>query len=447
MRRDLSKTDASDFERTSLEYILQKEKQAQDTTRYVTVEEALRESAVYEVSSSREVTRVLFISQDESLLNPTKQSLDGYIDISDLFDEVHILILRQGIPAKNPVLRVAKNVWLYTAAAKDWWQTPAAGAALIERELVFADGFRPDIVVARDPFESTYLAKKIAEKYGRPLQVHVLEDYTAPAFLKKNRHNKWRRYLPRFTLRDVRSVRTATKQLRDLLQKRFAFENIATLPRFNNFEAVMQAEPTLELREKYKPFVFILLYIGKLSYESALHRVLDAARFGLQNPHIGLVVIGDGPARREFEERAKTLGVREQVVFISEVKDDVPYLKSANVLVVPDVTEESEEVALRGAAAGIPMVLARTPHREDIFADGESALLCDPESVDEFSIKLNILMNDIPLRRHLTETASEVIQSKFHEDPIRYRKAYRESIEEVFFLPEHPAEIVTDALQ
>jgi glycosyltransferase involved in cell wall biosynthesis len=206
------------------------------------------------------------------------------------------------------------------------------------------------------------------------------------------------------------------------------------LPRFNNYESLIKIEPTLDLRAKYKPFVFIILYIGKLNLESKLYKAIDAARFGLKNPHIGLVVLGDGPAKKEAEERAKVLGVREQVVFEQDIKDDVPYLKSANVLIVPDTSPESEEVALRGAAAGIPMILARTPAREDIFSDGESALLCDGESVDEFSLKLNILMNDISLRKQMVDSAQEMIESKFHEDPNQYLAAYRESIEQVLFL-------------
>ncbi len=446
-RKNLSRLDATDLERSNLEYVLKKESEVKDNTKYISVEDALDEEAVFEISSDRNITRVLFISKDDSLLNPMKQSLDGYINLTDLFDEVHILILRQGIKAKNPVLRVAKNLWLYTATAKDWWQTPTVGASLIEQELIFAGGFRPDIIIARDPFESAYLGKKIAKKYGRPFQVHILEDYTIPDFVKKNQHNKWRKYLPYFTMRGVRSVRTATKQLMDLVYKKFSPENLAILPKFNNFEAIMKAEATLDLRDKYRPFVFIILYIGKLNHSSALHFLIDAARFGLHNTHIGLLVLGDGPTKKEFQERAKILGVLEQVVFISDVKDNTPYLKSANVLVVPDTNEESEDVVLRGAAAGIPLVLARTDRREDVFKDGESALLYDQGAVDDLSVKLNMLMNDVPLRRHLTETASLIMRTKFYEDPVSYRIAYRESIEEVLFLPDLDENEVIDDVQ
>lgn len=433
-RKNLSRVDAADFARSSLEYVLEKERAPQDDTTYVSVEEAMRSEAVFEARSNRNITRVLFISQDESLLNPTQQSLDGYTNLADLFDEVHILILRQGIPAKNPVLRLAPNMWLYTATHKDWWGTAFVGNRLVRDQLVFADGFRPDIIVARDPYESAALAIYLGRKYERPVQLHVLEDYTTKEFLAKNRHNKWRQYLPRFTIARIPSVRTSTKALYDLVFKRFNLPDMAVLPRFNNYEGVRTAEATLDLRAKYKSFVFIILYIGDLDHESVFYRVIDAARFGLKNPRIGLVAVGEGPAKKEFEERAKILGVREQVVFEQDVKDDVPYMKSASVLVVPETTPESDEIVLRAAAAGIPMILARNPMREDVFTDGESALLCAPDNVDEYSLKLNILMNDLPLRKHIAENAQDIMMTKFHEDPVQYKAAYRESIEEVLFL-------------
>ena len=120
-RKDLSKFDAVDYERVALDYVLQQEAQAKDDTEYVSVEEAIKADPVYVHQSTRDVTRVLFYFQDESLLNPTEQSLDGYTNLADLFDEVHILILRQGIPAKNPVLRLASNMWLYIASDSKWW--------------------------------------------------------------------------------------------------------------------------------------------------------------------------------------------------------------------------------------------------------------------------------------------------------------------------------------
>lgn len=432
---DIYKRDASERELSTLEYVLEAEKRVRETVEIpvVSVESALQEKGVYEVTSERNVVRVLFISRDETLLNPAQQTLDGLVNLSELFDEVHVLILRTGIPAKYPVLRVAKNVWLYTATSRYWWWTPVAALRLIHEQLVFVGGLRPDLIVARDPFESAVVAEIAGRHYSRPTQLHILQDFTRDVFLKADRRNRWRRFLMRFMIKKFPSVRTATHSLQAQLEKRYTIADLKTLPRFNNYDTLITAKPTINLQEKYKPFAFIMLYIGRLGHESTMYRVLDAARSFLRNPRVGLVVIGDGPAKKEFEKRAVLLGIQRQVVFETRVTETVPYLKSAHVLVVTDIDSDADGVALQGAAAGIPMILAYNAYREDVFDDGVSALMFPPEDTEVLQTKINKILNEVALRRQLIITAQARIQEKFHDDPLQYRLAYRESIERALF--------------
>jgi len=433
-RKDLTHVDASENERSTLEYILEQEKLSKDDTKYLSVEEAVAEKPVYQATSTRDETRVLFISEDESLLNPTQQTLDGYVKLSELFDEVHILILRQGIKTKTPVLRLEKNMWLYTAADHKWWMTPFRGNQLVKDQLVFADGFRPDIIVARDPFFSASLAIHLGQQYERPVQVHVIEDFTKKEFRLKATYNYWRQKLANYNLRRVRSIRTSTKSIYESLVTRFLEKDLALLPRYNNYEELMMAKPEFSLKDKYPELAFTILYIGKLDKHSLLYLAIDAARHGLKSKHIGLIVLGSGTNKAEFEKRAQILKVADQVIFEPRDHDETSYLKSASVLIVPETTPESEYTVLKAAAAGTPLLLAKTAFREDIFVDGVSALLCEPGATDDFSLKLNLMMNDFMLRRNLAAAAQNVIKTKFHEDAFQYKQDYRHSIEQVLFL-------------
>lgn len=433
-RKDLSHRDASDHAASELDSILRSVRPEAGQVPTMTPEEAMTHARVFKAQSNRDVTRVLFISRNTALLNPTTQSLDGYIDISQLFDEVHIVILRTGIPPRYPVLRAAPNVWLYTVSAKFWWWTPHNALKMIERELVFANGFRPDLVVARDPFESALVAAKVGEKYNRVTQLHVLEDYSTADFLKRSRHNFWRRFMPHFTVPRFQSVRTLTSSVQTMLQKRFTVADIGVLPRFQNYEALIDTDARIDLKTQYKPVSISLLYIGKLDHESTCYRAIDAARFVLKNPRVGLIVLGDGNARSEFTKRAKTQGIERQVIFEPRVSDPVPYLKSATILIVTDTDADSEEVVLKGAAAGIPMIMARTETREDIFHHGVSALLCDATDIQAFTDALDRLLNDPALRERFAAAGQQMIRRRFHNDPKQYQESYRASIEEAFFV-------------
>lgn len=433
-KRDLSNFDASYQASSELENVIKKTAPQGDGVKRVTAEEAMAQDRVYKTKSDRNVTRVLFISQDTSLLNPSTQSLDGFLNLSDLFDEVHVLILRTGIPAKNPVLRVSDNVWIYTASAKHWRQKVASGMELIEQQLQFANGFRADLIIARDSFESGQLAATLAAKYSKPSQLHILEDFTTKEWRKSAPENFWRKFIPGKIIPQFDSVRTATSNVEKIISSKYTVKDLSVLPRFNNYESLISAKATLDLKEKYKPFVFIILFVGKLSHSSTLYRAIDAARFVLRNPRVGMVVLGDGPAKPEFIKRTKILEIEEQVVFDSKVEDIVPYLKSANILIATDTDADSDEIVLQGAAAGIPMIMTRTEHREDIFEHGKSALLCEETDLQAFTDSVNVLLNDLALRRHLMEEGQTIIQEKFHQSPSEYREAYRLSLEQAMFV-------------
>jgi glycosyltransferase involved in cell wall biosynthesis len=440
-KKDIATTDVSHRASSELDTVLRKTAPVNEVAR-VTVDEALERPRLFQTKSTRNATRVLFISQDATLLNPTTQSLDGFLNARDLFDEVHILLLRKGIIPKDPVLRVAENVWIYTAAAKSRLLLAHAGISLINEQLVFASGFRADLIVARDPFESALVAIHLGKKYKRPTQVHVLEDYTTKEFLSAVKQNKWRRYIPRWTLPRVASVRTATTSLHDLIKMHFKIPDLATLPRFQNYEALIANALSVNLKEKYTPFIFFLLFIGKLDHNSTLHKAIDAARFVLRNPRVGLLVLGNGPSVGEFQKRTKLLGIEKQVVFEQKVTDVLPYLKSANLLVATDTDASSDEILLQAAVSGIPMVLADTPFRSDIFTHKESAYLCPKDDIQAFTDSINDLLNNVGIRKVMADAAKDIVLTRFHQDPAQYAHTYRASIEQALFVDQQPS---TDA--
>lgn len=431
--KDLSLTDASSRAERELGRALTQGK-TRAATELVSVEEALRQERIVKAKGDRSAARVLFISQDTTLLNPTTQTLDGFLDLRDLFEEVHILILRTGIPAKYPALRVTDNVWLYTASSRSWWTLPLAGIELAEQELVFATGFRPDLIVARDPFESALVGKRLAEQFDRPLQIHVLENYAGEKFRHEAAKNFWRRFIPRRTIPAATSVRADTAAIMDVVTDHFHVPDVALLPKYHAYESYITAPVTVDLKQKYPQFVFFYLYIGTLGHESTLFRALDALRFVLQNPRVGLVVAGQGPAKKEFMKRAELLGISEQVIFELRVEDVVSYMKTADVLIVTDTDAAADEVVLKGAAAGVPLIMAGTDRRADYFEAGVTAHVCPADDTGAFAAAASDLLNN-PTKRHLMrEYAQGMIRERFHLSKQRYRQAFRDSIEKTLFV-------------
>ncbi len=400
------------------------------------VSSELRKQRILEAESTRVQSRVLFVTSDHTVFTPGTLVQQTFIDLQDVFDEVHVLVIgTHGTVPKEPV-RLAPVVWAYPLTTYFFFQIPFAARSLVRDELEFTDGFRPDLVVALDPFESAIAAHFIADQYDRPLQVHVRTDewIALNKFLKADRHNAWRMRFMDYALRRTMSVRVTSDALKTAITARYKkLSDVALLPRFFNTKQLL-ALPQKGGSDMYPQFVFTIMSIGELDAASTLFRALDAVRMTLQTPTIGFVVIGDGPLKQQFRDRAKILGIEKQVLFVGKPADYIEHLRSADVLIVTDTTAESDEIVITAAALGVPMIMAETPLRKDLFKDGTDGYLCDPNDPFAFAQKLRTFINTNALRVQFAANSREVVRTRIEEDPQLYRIAYRDSIERMLYI-------------
>lgn len=391
---------------------------------------ASRSPSLKEITSQvRENIRVLFISTDISLLQPNQQTLDGYIQLGEVFDEVHILVLRTGATSPFPALRVSKNTWLYTVSTDTWWWAPIPGRRVARDQLEFNDDFRPDLIVARDPFTSGVLAHWLGRVYKRAVQVHVTEDFTDSDFGK--RRQAWLyRAMARWVLRRSLSVRTTADDLVAVVSKHLPTgATVEVLPRFNNYRQLAEQPATIDIRQKYPQYRFIYVFVGALSYDGSFPPVLEAMRGILQNHTVGLLVYGEGKARERFQKRCRDIGLERQVVFSRDADDLVSYLKAANVVIVTDTSAEADEVVMQAAAIGVSIVATETVRRTQLFADRQSILFLPVDNVSSWQFTLSAILNDLSLRRTLQYGVEAVVTNQLMQDPHDYQAAYKQSIE------------------
>jgi len=428
-KRDLY-TDSSSHAAGELDYALRKPKAEAVPTE--SVDEAMHATRLADHTSSRDVTRVLFISKDTALLNPAQQTLDGYINVSDMFDEVHILVMRTGITPRQPVLRPNKNVWIYTVAASHWWQLPGAATKVLETELKFATGFRPDLIVARDPLESGLVALRAAADYGRPVQLHV----TKSTYDRSVSIGIFHRLLARYTIPKFPSVRVTNKMIWNKISSLVTTTDFAMLPRLNPYESILNSQTKINLHEKYPQYIFNMMFVGQLEEGSSVLEVIDAASQMLQNSSVALFIIGDGPMQSDCKSKAKALGIEKQIVYLPGTVTVAQYLKSAHLLFITDTDEFSEDIMLQAAYAQVPMLLSKTEHRLDLFSHLESAYFCEPHQIEMLATGLSALMNDVELRKQMADQALVSVQDYFDQDPKVFQRKYRESVEQAMFVEE-----------
>ncbi len=388
----------------------------------VSVSEA-RQTPVAELASTRTKTRVLFITTDTAMLNQSTKSLDGFTAIRDLFHEVHIMVLRTGIKPKNPVLRIDDNTWLYTVTAKYAWQLPFFGWSMLAKELTFAEGFRPDIIVAREVGASAFCAYGAGTYYGRSTQLHIPERYRPAAKWLQRKFESW-------LIRLFPSIRVTTEEIAVSYQSMLGDEyDIAILPRYRGYINDFSGQQGTYLRTKYPQFSFIVLYVGDLTPTSTAFSAIDAVRGILRNPRVGFLMVGNGTGVMECERRAELLGIKDQVVIERRADDIASYMSSADALLVTDADATADEVVLYGASAGTPTIMTKTSLREDIFVDGDSAYLVpDARSARIGEILIRLLNNNSD-RLLMRDRSRQAVVSRLASSQHDYERAFRTSVE------------------
>lgn len=400
----------------------------EDELTQVAINEAKEARPVLDTDSGRTSSRVLFITQDTSYLEDNSPVLTKLKLQALLFDEVHVLVVAKS-PMKDSAKRIIENMWVYVTGASYWWWRPQKAVEFAHEQLVFSDTFRPDIVVSLDPGVSGIVGQKIADHFKRPHQVHVLQDYFSRQAKAADEHPGRTKRLFKKVIKRADSVRVTTDVLFKQVERVRPKADIALLPRFHNFKAIMAAQPAFSLKTKYPQYNFIILTFAAFELDSPLQDIFTAFHSVLQNPKIGLLVIGGGSKKHLYQEKAKLLGIEKNVILDEHCTDLVSCLKSADVFIQTEVTPGSEEAVLQAAAAGLPMILYETELRLDLFEDGKSATLCEPGDVQALEKEVKHFLNNSSLRLQYQQAAQQVITTRLYEDETTYYKAYRDSVE------------------
>jgi N-acetylglucosaminyl-diphospho-decaprenol L-rhamnosyltransferase len=159
------------------------------------------------------------------------------------------------------------------------------------------------------------------------------------------------------------------------------------------------------------PLVVALGSISTGRGQDVLVRAIAEARRA--QPEIRCVIAGapfDRAADREFAARVSALidelGQRDAVTMPGQVADVAGLLAAADVFVNPARFDEPfGRAAFEAAMAGAPAVVTRVGAADELFTDGESALLVDSDRPDEIAAAILRLLDDRELGARLVAGA------------------------------------------
>lgn len=169
----------------------------------------------------------------------------------------------------------------------------------------------------------------------------------------------------------------------------------------------------------------LVVTVTRLAPDKGLEYLLEAAAMlPRTQPHIHIVIAGDGPARNRLERLAGRLGVTCRVTFLG-FRDDVGDLLAAcDMAVLPSLREGLSISLLEAMAAGKAIVATSIGSQREVAAHGELAWLVPPADSRSLQDAIVRLAQDRGMRDCLGANARAVFESHYTEK--RMLQSYRQ---------------------
>lgn len=154
-----------------------------------------------------------------------------------------------------------------------------------------------------------------------------------------------------------------------------------------------------------------ILFIGRIAKEKSIDVLIEAMPLVLKTiPTAKLVVVGDGPARKELTHLAKNLGVSESVIFTGMQPWNTigKFYQLGDVFVSASVSETQGLTFAEAMAASLPVVAKRDESVQGLIQDDYNGKLF--ETYEELANILIKILSDKDYRAKLSENAPKSIE-------------------------------------
>jgi glycosyltransferase involved in cell wall biosynthesis len=240
--------------------------------------------------------------------------------------------------------------------------------------------------------------------YGIPYVTTYGYRYHALAAVEGRRLSSlYLRLLEPLTLRLAAGVIVTTQELASYMERFIPAARIYLIP--NGVDTALFA-PSEQTRSE-KNGVTTILFVGRLTRQKNLARLLEALSVLTQRYAIRLQIIGAGPLQGELEAAAARLQV--DCAFESTVPHHTlpSYMNRADIFVLPSLVEGHPKVLIEALSCGLPCVVSACEGNRAVVEHERTGLLFDPFDIADMVVQLERVISDDNLARDLSRAARQ----------------------------------------
>jgi len=179
----------------------------------------------------------------------------------------------------------------------------------------------------------------------------------------------------------------------------------------------------------------VLLYVGRLSPEKGISPLLKGFSLLTDLPHAMLVLLGDGPLRKELEAESSRLGIPDsRIRFAGRVPapEVAKWLQIADVFTLLSPSEGFSCALEEAMAAGLASVVTDIPANSQLIEHNVDGLLAPVDNPEAAAEAFHRLLADPQARQRMGAAARQKILDNYTLDRVcdRYEALFREMLAE-----------------
>lgn len=278
-------------------------------------------------------------------------------------------------------------------------------------------GWNPDVIHSQCEFFTFQFAERISKRTGAPIvhTYHTLyEQYSDYVFPCKVLSSYLIRKLSKWRLRNTTNVIVPSCKTERILKDYGIDKPMHIVPTGISLEQHQQRlspDDRKKLRNRYgiSEKAFVLISLGRLGVEKSIDDLLICFTWILENDSdFVLLIVGDGPARKELEDLTYSCGIEDRVIFtgVVEPHEVNRFYQLGDVFVSASTSETQGLTYIEAAANGLPLVCKRDPCLHGVIINGVNGY--EFETLEEFEEQILSLRDNDELRSSASKH-SEVI--------------------------------------
>jgi glycosyltransferase involved in cell wall biosynthesis len=181
-------------------------------------------------------------------------------------------------------------------------------------------------------------------------------------------------------------------------------------------QRVATAVPREETRRRLgvPPERFVVGWLGRMTGVKQTQDLLTVLATLRENGvDAGLLVVGDGPDRVAFEERARSLDLARDCLFLGYQEDVAPWYSAMDAVALPSGNEGTPVTVIEALAAGKPVVAYAVGGVPDVIRDGIDGFLVERGDTSAIAERLAQLAADPELGVRLGAAGRERVLERY----------------------------------